>query len=182
MEGAMILQSTPKPLATESICNHFKARGLFITIRFFSLAIALSLFIGGSSRAETQTVSSEFQPRPLFDNPLLLSQGPASFILSLAAEPAGSPTHEPFHLIETFHLSSLFQKVASEEDLESDSSVTLFRRPVASRFAYHSWAGFRTGYGPCLSTIAMDTFARSRTNGAGVQDPDFLYIKWSVRF
>ena len=48
-----------------------------------------------------------------------------------------------------------------------------------TRYSYHGRAGLGTGYGQFLST---GTLGRSRTNGVGVQDADFLYLKISVRF
>ena len=177
----MIVNITPKLFQPapgwKTLTRRSLARGICLVI----WTMILSACAVAGLRAEDQAFG-EFQPRPLFDDRSLLATGPASFVLSLASEPSASAAQAPFHLMETFHLSSLFQPVAGEKDLESDSSVTLFRRPMASRFSYHCWAGFRTGYGQCLSTISMDSLARSRTNGAGVQDPDFVYVKWSFRF
>jgi hypothetical protein len=146
----------------------------------FACVIATALGLLGclSLRAEEQTSFSSFQPHALFHDEPSLSSGPASFIVSLAT--AGPSSHEPFHLLQTFHLTSIFQKIEREDDLEFDSSVTLFRKPMrSSRFAYHSWADFRTGWGQYFST---ETFGRSRTNGVGFNEPDFIYIKMSLRF
>src|SRR5436190_23297154 len=121
---------------------------------------------------------SSFQLQGLFSEHHLISAGPASYMLSLAAEPSGL-SHQPLHLIEICHLSSLFKKVNGEDDLEADSSVTLFRKSMPSRFSYHSWAGLRTGWGQYFSA---ETFGRSRTNGVGLDEPDFIYVKMSVRF
>jgi hypothetical protein len=128
--------------------------------------------------AEEPASFSRFQLQGLFSEQHSFSPGPASYLLRLAAEPI-SPSQQPLRLLETCHLTSLFKTVKGEEDLESDSSITLFRQPMSSRFAYRSWAGLRTGWGRYFSP---ETFGRSRTNGAGINEPDFLYVKMSFRF
>jgi hypothetical protein len=128
--------------------------------------------------AEEPALLNRFQVQGLFSEHLF-SPGPASYVLKLAAEPTSASEQPSLRLLETLHLTSFLKKVQGEEDLESDSSITLLRKTMPSRFAYHSWAGLRTGWGRYFSP---DTFGRSRTNGAGLNDPDFLYVKMSFRF
>jgi hypothetical protein len=137
----------------------------------------VALMFCSSLHAEEQTSPGSLETQEMFDQ-YKVSPGRASFILSLSSQPR-PVSQQPFHLIQTCRLTSLFKKVEGEQDLEDDSSITLFRKTMPSRYAYHSWAGFRTGWGQYFSA---DTFGRSRTNGAGIDDPDFLYVKMSVRF
>jgi len=141
------------------------------------MALALAGCLSLQAQDDLPSFSS-FQLQGLFSEHHFISAGPASYMLSLAAEPSAL-SHQPLHLIETCHLSSFFKKVNGEDDLEADSSVTLFRKSMPSRFSYHSWAGLRTGWGQYFSA---ETFGRSRTNGVGLNEPDFIYVKMSVRF
>ncbi len=64
--------------------------------------------------------------------------------------------------------------------LLDEGSVVLFRTRLASRFSYRSWAGLHSGYGQIFNS--PDTIGRSRTNGAGIDDPSCLYLKMSLNF
>jgi len=119
---------------------------------------------------ETQAISAScFSAQPHF----------ASLTLSLAPEPYRLPLGELFHLTDDWRLKSLFQNATISDGVEHDRSITLFRKQMPSRYSYHAWAGLGTGYGQFFPS---DTFGRSRTNGVGVKDPDWLYFKMSFRF
>jgi len=143
------------------------------------LGLTFALLGSGSIEAEEQTPSSGFQNESRIDSYLSAFHSSVSFSVSLSANHNGLAPHEFFHLLSGGHFVSLLSKISTDDDLESDSSVTLFRKPRHSRFAYPSWTGLRTGYGQYFSTA---TFARSRTNGVGTNEPDFLYLKMSFRF
>ncbi len=57
--------------------------------------------------------------------------------------------------------------------------LQFLHKKVPSRFDYDSWTGVETGYGQFLADNAL---GRSRTGGAGVQDPDWFYLKMSFKF
>jgi hypothetical protein len=59
------------------------------------------------------------------------------------------------------------------------NEVMLLRTRMPSRHAYDSWAGVQTGYGQFFPD---DKIGRLRTSGAGLQDPDWLFVKLSFRF
>ena len=103
---------------------------------------------------------------------------PGAVMLSLSPETAGLMVLERLSLPDDWRLDRLLPRDASQMDLKHDSSVMLFVKRMPSRYSYHVWAGVGTGYGQIFRT---DTFWRSRTNGAGIQDPDWLYLKMSVR-
>jgi len=102
-----------------------------------------------------------------------------SFIVSLAPETHPSPARELFHLNDEWRLNSIFQKASSGSELEHDSSILLFRKQMPSRYSYRGYAGLHTGYGQFFHG---DNFGRSRTNGVGINDPDWLYLKMSFKF
>ena len=166
-----------KPISREKLMMNLDSKRAWLRAGFFrklSIAgIALGLLGCLSLEAEEPISFSSFQLQGLFSEHRFASPSCDSFKLTLAAQPDQS-----LHLLETWPLT-LFKKVEGEEDLEYDGSVTLFRKPMPSRFAYHSWAGLRTGWGRYCSA---DTFGRSRTNGVGIEDPYFLYVKMSFRF
>ena len=62
---------------------------------------------------------------------------------------------------------------------DGDMALQFLHKKMPSRFAYDSWTGVETGYGQFLADNAL---GRSRTSGAGVQDPDWLYLKMSFKF
>lgn len=70
-------------------------------------------------------------------------------------------------------------RVLTPLNLERDHSIMFFRTRVPSRYSYESWAGVKTGYGELFHG---DYLGRSRTNGAGIQDQDWFYLKLSFRF
>jgi hypothetical protein len=73
------------------------------------------------------------------------------------------------------------QAILHSSDIKSmdDDDLVLVRTRVPSRFAYQSWAKLETGYGQYLGP---DTVGRWRTNGVGIEDPDYLYLKLNLRF
>ena len=101
------------------------------------------------------------------------------FRLSTAREVTGLSSPAIFRPTEDWRLDTFLRSYREHADLDNESTVMLFRKQLPSRFSYHSWAGLGTGYGQFLSTNAL---GRSRTNGAGIQEPDWFYLKMSVMF
>jgi|SRR6266566_40105 len=148
-----------------------------------SRRIALGGFVLASCclsiKAEEQISFTQFEAQAMSAISFFAQSHFASFTLSLAPEPNRLPLGELFHLTDEWRLKSLFQNLTLPGALEHDRSITLFRKQMPSRYSYHAWAGLGTGYGQFFPS---DTFGRSRTNGVGVKDPDWLYFKMSLRF
>ncbi len=70
-------------------------------------------------------------------------------------------------------------RAGTQMDCDDDSTVTLFKKQRTTRRTYHAWATFGTGFGQFFSSCA---FGRSRTNGVGIEDRDFFYLKMNVQF
>ncbi len=148
-----------------------------------SRRIALGGFVLASScwsiKAEEQASSSRFEAQAMSATSFFAQSHFASFTLSLAPEPKRLPLEELLRLADDSRLKSLFQDATTHDGLEHDRSILLFRKQMPSRYSYHAWAGLGTGYGQFFPS---DTFGRSRTNGVGIKDPDWLYFKMSLRF
>jgi len=148
-----------------------------------SRRIALSGFVLASScwsiKAEEQVSFSQFEAQAMSATSFFAQSHFASFTLSLAPEPKRLPLEELLHLADDSRLKSLFQDSTIHDGVAHDRSIMLFRKRMPSRYSYHAWAGLGTGYGQFFPS---DTFGRSRTNGAGIKDPDWLYFKMSLRF
>lgn len=140
--------------------------------------IALAIASCWSVAAEERSTPDRFQVEGLLEKHFSEFH-PSSLILSLAEPPSGLPSGGLFRLADRLHLTAIIENALSEIDLEADSSIMLFRKPMSAHYAYHRWAGFRTGYGQYFTS---DSFGRSRTNGVGLHEPDFFYLKMSVRF
>jgi len=76
------------------------------------------------------------------------------------------------------NVQAIFKSGAGKSELVDDGFV-IVRAKMSSRFAYQGSTKVETGFGQYLGP---DTIARWRTNGAGVEDPDYLYVKFNVRF
>ena len=110
-------------------------------------------------------------PSLLQSAPLTLRRAPTAKNASLA-EPL-SP------LLQKRAASSLIRTSLRSRDISSDSSVMLLSKKMKSRHAYKSRAGLYSGYG---QFFPGDTIARTGTCGAGIDDPDWFYVKVSVQF
>ncbi len=101
--------------------------------------------------------------------------------LAATAEFSVSPrlsleTSNGFTSEEERQFEALFK--SNPRDVANEAFV-LLRKRIPSRFAYDSWAKVKPGFGQFFPD---DVVARSRTSGVGIQDPDWLYIKMSLRF
>jgi hypothetical protein len=75
---------------------------------------------------------------------------------------------------EERQFGALFKPRGSESE-----AFVLLRKKIPSRYAYESWAKVKPGFGQFFPD---DVVARSRTSGVGIQDPEWVYIKMSLRF
>jgi hypothetical protein len=66
----------------------------------------------------------------------------------------------------------------NQKETQSELFV-LIRKKIPSRYSYDSWAKVKPGFGQFFPD---DVVARSRISGVGIQDPEWLYIKMSLRF
>lgn len=58
-------------------------------------------------------------------------------------------------------------------------SMGLYRKRLPSRYRSGAWLDVQSGYGDVL---VEDRVGRARANGAGIQDPDYLYLRVRFRF
>jgi hypothetical protein len=74
--------------------------------------------------------------------------------------------------------SSLLRWQTEPGDLAFPSSLLVAPPKIDSRFSYLSWAALHTGVG---EYFLSDTLPRLRTNGAGIQNPRWFFLKLSFR-
>jgi hypothetical protein len=130
-------------------------------------------------RAEEQ-VSNELDTSEVTSSSQFISYArPAAALLNFASLSTNLTVQQLFPLPDEAWLAQSVPGMEARIDLRRDSSVLLFRTRIPSRHTYPVWAGLGTGYG---RIFAPDTFGRTRTNGAGVVDPDWLYVKMNLRF
>jgi len=106
------------------------------------------------------------------------STWPVTHLLSVPSEPHG------LRLTSLIREAIDWQAPLLPEELDSsngpeDNSLLLFCKRLPSRYSYRSWAGFRTGFGQFFPN---DYLGRGRTNGVGIQENDWLYLKVSFKF
>ncbi len=70
-------------------------------------------------------------------------------------------------------------RLVPRRQLVVEKSLLLMHQKLHSRYSYDAWANLQTGYGQYLSD---DTLGRSRTNGAGLVETDWFYLKMSFKF
>ena len=101
------------------------------------------------------------------------------FRFSLSPETSNNHPWERFQLVQNWQFDSIFQSHSGETPVDDESPLMLFRKQLSTHYSYHKWAGLGTGYGQFLSTNAL---GRSRTNGVGIQEQDWFYLKMSFKF
>ena len=116
--------------------------------------------------AESATLS---EPIPASFTVPARSAFATSLMLSLGEETAAP--------IDERRFASLFRELPSQTGLFSGNSLVLFRQKLPSRYNYDRWAKVNSGYGQFFR--GADPIGRSRTNGVGVQDEGWLYVKMS---
>lgn len=130
-------------------------------------------------RAEEQ-ISNDLDTSQVTSSSQFISYArPAAALLSVAALSTNQTVQQLFPLPDNGWLDQSMPGVEARIDLRRESPVMLLRTRLPSRNAYPVWAELCTGYG---RIFAPDTFGRSRTNGAGVVDPDWLHFKLCFKF
>ena len=104
---------------------------------------------------------------------------PAAALLSVGSISTNATVQQMFPMPDDWWPHRSLTGDEARIDLRRDSPVTLLRKRLPSRNAYPVWAELRTGYGRIFEP---ETFGRSRTNGAGVVDPDWLHLKVCFKF
>jgi len=104
---------------------------------------------------------------------------PAAALLSVASISTNATAQQIFPMPGDSWIDKSVLGDGARIDLRRDSPVRLLRKRLPSRNAYPVWAELRTGYGRIFEP---ETFGRSRTNGAGVVDPDWLHFKVCFKF
>ncbi len=104
---------------------------------------------------------------------------PAEALHNVAPESADSQVPQLFGYTDEFRPDRFSRRDAAQMELKRDSTVMLLFKRMPSRNSYQVWAALGTGFGRIFPD---DIFGRSRTNGAGVLESEWLYLKMSFRF
>jgi hypothetical protein len=177
--GSMKLQALSQSRMPELRQGGHRVRGLSgrLVLRLAGIAFLAASYCC-CLEAEEQILSAPQEAQGISTSYLSASGRLPSFTLTLAPEPSDLSFGGLLRLPDDWRFKSIFHKPA-ESELSHDRSIMLFRKQMPSRYSYHAWAGLRTGYGQFLPD---DTVGRSRTNGVGIQDPSWLYLKMSLKF
>src|SRR5260370_41243976 len=140
------------------------------------LGVGLLLAIVIPLRAEEQARYMDASGR----SPLLAHApvSPAQLSLSPAPNPSLPSLDEPVQIAYGRRVQAIFRSSAQKSSVDDD--LVLYRTKVPTRFTYESWAKIETGYGQYLA--GEDKIGRWRTSGAGIEDPDWVYLKLSFKF
>ncbi len=114
-----------------------------------------------------------------------LNLSSASALSSASSMTSSSLTSEEVRPTEQFQEAeerllnlSLWTSIEPISSSEGSSLVLLTRR-MPSRYSYSSWARLHTGYGQFFKG---DTMGRFMTSGAGFEEPNWLYVKMSLKW
>ena len=176
---AGLLSSWDKP-KTKPGANRLRQRARSLLQRAFwrlTAAVVGFTLAGSCLKAEEQIISTDLQIEPTTSSDFSAYLRSTTFTLRTVSDASEGSVEETFRLVDDRRLNSIFEKPGT--GLGTDTSVMLFRKQMPSRYSYRAWAGLRTGFGQFFKN---DTFGRSRTNGAGLQYPECLYVKLSLRF
>ena len=148
-------------------------------IRPVSGTIIAACICCGSLRAEEQISNDLDFSEVTSSSQFTFYARPAAALLSVASISTNKTVQQIFSLPDDSWTEKSLPGDSLRIDLRHESPVTLLRKRLPSRNAYPVWAELHTGYG---RIFAPDTFGRSRTNGAGVVDPDWLHLKVCFKF
>lgn len=168
----------PRAAASWQATAEKKASALrfgFRAVRVFMLS--LTLLLGGlhtSIGAEEWARFEAVEYAPVFSpNDSFRLEG--GLWQALDAKPLPDPAH-----LGSLELSTVkFALQLREKNGLTGTRVALMSKRLASRYQSGAWADLQTGYGDVFDD---DRAGRPRLNGAGIQDPDSLYLKLSFRF
>jgi hypothetical protein len=161
--GCLCLLGCPTVLAEEAV--HSLSAAAYAPLLAYAVVPAASFDVLRFTHSTHQTESPVFAPsaHSLFVTEVTLARSSSS----------AAPADERY-----------YGEVSRQDSVGggrlAEGSIVLFRTRVPTRFSYQSYAGLQSGYGQVFSTA--DTIGRSRTNGAGVDDPSCVYLKMSLNF
>ena len=79
----------------------------------------------------------------------------------------------------TWEFYRIFSKIEEPQENGGDSTFALLRRNMPARHNYSTYAKVQTGVG---QFFPGDTVGLSRINGAGVDEPRYLYVQLCFKF
>lgn len=170
--------SLPRAAASWQQAEEKKASALkfgFRAVRVFLLS--LTLLVGGLGTCwggEEWARFEAVQYAPVFsvEDPFLRVGG---LWQALDAKPLPDPDR-----LSSLELTTVkFVLQPREKRGMTAPRLGLMTRRLASRYQSGAWADLQSGYGDVFDD---DRVGRPRLNGAGIQDPDSLYLKLSFRF
>jgi hypothetical protein len=122
---------------------------------------AVSVAPGGLSVSKQDNAQREaLSPEPVPSEPCVQTNQPALDLCVAAPIDAGTVSLRPLATGKA-------------------PALGLFRKRLSSRYSSGAWVDLRSGYGDVL---VEDRVGRVQLNGAGIQDPDFLYLKLCFKF
>jgi hypothetical protein len=148
-------------------------------VRWAVLTTGLVLtFAGSRLQAEEKPLSTN--PDPTFfelSTPLKSRWSMTSLLLGPVseAETKAASTYWP----EDKFTSEIVARAVPRRQVFVERSLELMHVKMRSHYAYDGFANLQTGYG---SFFPDDSIGRSRTNGAGLVDTDWFYLKMNFRF
>jgi hypothetical protein len=99
--------------------------------------------------------------------------------LQSVAVSEGPCAAEPIRFTDDDNTKSLTLPAVRAGGAGADPEFVLFQTKMRSRFAYESQTAIQTGYGQFFPD---DKIGRSRTSGAGINDPDWVYVRICFSF
>ena len=80
---------------------------------------------------------------------------------------------------DTWEFYKIFSKIEEPQENGGDSTFALLRRSMPARHNYSTYAKVQTGIG---QFFPGDTVGLSRINGAGIDEPRYLYVQLCFKF
>ncbi len=120
---------------------------------------------------------------PAGQSPLLayaaVSLPPDSVQHQVTVEAEATKPPELAPVVDTGWTPELFQRPTQATPTDLDSEFVLLQTRMRSRYAYDSRAAVQAGYG---QFFPVEKLGRSRISGAGIREPDWLYLRLSFSF
>jgi len=146
-------------------------------VRLCAASVLLAAF-GSAFGAESPMLLLEAaSPAPVLAY-TSLSTAPAMASLWLSASPTTTESLLDWRAQERQSSSSLLRWQTEPSDLKFRDSLLVGQPKIDSRLSYLAWAAVHTGVG---EYFLSDTFPRLRSNGVGVQNPRWFFVKMSFK-
>ena len=104
---------------------------------------------------------------------------PAPDVMPEPMVPADTHRAEALRLVDDVRPGDLMQLGAPGRASEGGKELTLMQTRMRSRFDYEAWTEVNAGYGQFFPD---DKIGRCRTGGAGLEEPDWVYVKLTFSF